>query len=69
MIDTERSVVFACRSCSRTSSSPRSPVNVCDDCGGQLVLRYADHVDGVGGVGGAGDGTGAADRGGGGRGA
>lgn len=63
MIDTERSVVFFCTACSRTSSSPRTPVNVCPDCGGRLVLRYADHVDGVGG------GAGAADRDGGARGA
>ena len=65
MSGADRDVVFACRSCSRTSSSPRSPVNVCDDCGGRLVLRYADHVAGAG----AGAGAGAADRDGGDRGA
>ena len=60
MTDTDRDVVFACRSCSRATRSPMSPINVCDDCGARVVLRYADHVDGVGG--GGGDGTGAAAR-------
>jgi DNA-directed RNA polymerase subunit RPC12/RpoP len=62
MIDSDRDVVFACSSCSRATRSPRTPINVCD-CGGRVVLRYADHVDGVGG------GAGAADRDGGARGA
>jgi rRNA maturation endonuclease Nob1 len=63
MIDVERDVVFACSACARVSRSPGTPVNVCDDCGGRVTLRYADHVDGVGG------GAGAGDRDGGGRGA
>jgi rRNA maturation endonuclease Nob1 len=58
MIDTDRDIVFACSACSRATRSPGTPVNVCDDCGGRVTLRYADRVDHVDGVGG--DGTGAA---------
>jgi rRNA maturation endonuclease Nob1 len=45
MIGTDREVVFVCRSCGASSASPRTPINICPDCGGRVGLRYADRVE------------------------